>query len=122
MISSFIALITMGAVATFNRDIVDQRFSSWWDQYETEAIQVCAVFATAQSAPTPAVTLSHMLYSCRDKKSLTAAATMTPAIALRVRIMPRLPACTTLYALSLRACGWLLRWPMPWQHNCLAWV
>lgn len=92
MISSFIALITMGAVATFNRDIVDQRFSSWWDQYETEAIQVCAVFATAQSA----VTRSNMLYSCRDKKSLTAAATMTPAIALRVRVMPQLPAYKTL--------------------------
>lgn len=90
MICSFIALITMGAVATFNRDIVDQRFSSWWDQYETEAIQVCAV------SPTPVVTLSHMRYSCRDKKSLTAAATMTPAIALRVRVMAQLPAYITL--------------------------
>ena len=37
---SFLVLIVMGAIATFDKGTINQKFSSWWDKYPEAAAKV----------------------------------------------------------------------------------
>ena len=37
---SFLVLIIMGGIATFNNGTIDNKFSSWWDKYPDAAEKV----------------------------------------------------------------------------------